>query len=576
MEKPKQLPDEIFSVRIKGLKILFFILLSIIFGKLLYLQGFKYSYYHSKANQLHFIKIEMPAHRGTIYGRNNNILAIDIPAKTLYVYTKNVKDKQSTIKTISEILNIPENKLEEKFREIYPLIERNIPMNEYDALKSKNLQGLNWENSYQRFYPKGKFASSVIGTVNIDGGGLEGVEYSYNNVLAGKKGKYELLITGRHRHLPGFDRIISRPEKGAAVYLTIDSNIQGIVEDGIKKCFKEFNPSHVSVVVMNPKTGAILALANRPDYNPNTPWDYSLHDRKDFAVQDVFEPGSMFKIVTASAVFQKKKATPGERIFCHNGVWLVRGHLLHDAEPMGTLTVTQVIAQSSNIGTVQLAMRLGRDTLYRYIKKFGFGDLTGIDLPGEASGILKPLTQWTPFTITTVPYGQEVGVTCIQMIRAMAVLANGGYLVQPHVVRKIVLPDGKTEKIKPQNTGPVISSGTVSVVDNILNHVVSNNGTGSFAQIPGYRICGKTGTSQIYENGHYSNSHFVASFIGFLPLPDPKVVILVNVYDPKGGVYYGGSVAAPVWRDIAWRIMQYYNIPPKNINNQIALSYNKP
>jgi cell division protein FtsI/penicillin-binding protein 2 len=576
MEKQKHLPDEIFSDRIKILKILFFIFLGIILGKLVYLQAFKYSYYRSKANNIHFIERTIPAYRGTIYSRNGHILAIDIPAKTLYIYTTNVNNKQKEIKIISQILHIPENILTDKFKEIYPLIARNIPINEYDALKSENLQGLNWENSYLRFYPKGKFASNVIGFVNTGGDGLGGVEYSYNNILAGRKGRYAMAKTGKGRYLPGFDRIIVKPQKGANIYLTINSHIQGIVEDEIGKLYKKFKPSYVSVIVMNPKTGAILALANKPDFNPNDPWNYSLQDRKDFAIEDDYEPGSMFKIVTISGVIQKKKVTPDEKIFCHNGVWLVRGHLLHDADPMGTLTVTQVIAQSSNIGTVQLAMKLGRDTLYRYIRKFGFGEPTGLDLPGEASGILKPLNLWTPFTITSVPYGQGVGVTSIQMLRAMAVLANGGYLVRPYVVRKIVFPDGKIKRIQPRKSGPIISERTVHVVDKILNNVVSNHGTGAFAQIAGYRICGKTGTSQIYENGRYSNSHFVASFIGFLPMADPKVVIIVSAYDPKGGLYYGGSVSAPTWRAIAWRIMQYYNISPKNMNNQIAFSYHKP
>ncbi|MCM8764146.1 MAG: penicillin-binding protein 2, partial [Candidatus Omnitrophica bacterium] len=330
----------------------------------------------------------------------------------------------------------------------------------------------------------------------------------------------------------------------------------------IAKCWESSTPKKISAIVMDPKTGEILAMANKPDFDPNDPGRFPAEFRKNYAVTDLFEPGSIFKIVTAAAALEEGKVRANEIFNCEAGKWFVRGHILHDAHPYGSLDFRDIIIKSSNIGTVKLAMRIGEETLYRYIKKFRFGELTGIDLPGEIRGILRPIDRWSDYSITAIPIGQEVGVTCLQAIRTISVFANGGYLVRPHILKKIEPSDSLRETSFVQAES-VISFAVITSLNEILAKVVSEEGTAAKARIPGYTICGKTGTGQKVENGVYSHSKFNASFIGFLPLEDPKVAILVNVDEPKGA-YYGGVVAAPVFREIAWRVMQYMQVPPQD------------
>ncbi len=530
--------------------------------KLFVLQIFLHEKYVAIADRTQYIKKAIPAQRGTIYDRNGSILAIDIPAKTLYIDTKNIEDFEKTARLLSSILKIPVREIEEKIRQQrYPLIKRKITVEEYSAIEKEKIKGVVFEDDYQRVYPKGRLACHVVGFVNIDGVGLEGVELSYNDVLSGETGIVEILRDGKGKYLSSFGRTIYESERGKDVYLTIDEHIQQIVEEEIDKCLESSKPKKISVIVMDPKTGEILAMANRPCYDPNQPGKYPAEYRKNYAVCDLFEPGSIFKIVTAAAVLEEKKVGIDDVFNCEGGKWYIRGHILHDAHPYGQLDFKEIIIKSSNIGTVKLALTLGENTLYKYIKKFRFGEPTGIDLRGEIKGILRPVERWSDYSITAIPIGQEVGVTCLQAVRAISVFANGGYLVQPHVVKKI-------EPADPFHTpsflvnGPVISGETISVLNTILSRVVSQEGTAAKAQISGYKICGKTGTSQKFENGAYSHTKFVASFFGFLPLNDPKIVILVNVDEPQGA-YYGGAVAAPVFREIAWRTMQHMRISPE-------------
>ncbi len=537
--------------------------------KLIILQVFLYPKYYKIAGRIQFVRKEIPAQRGTIFDRNGSVLAVDVPAKTLYIDTKNIDNLEETAEKLSSILKIPVGDIREKLKkQSYPRIKRKITIEEYSAIDKEKIKGVVFEDDYQRVYPKGRLACHVIGCVNIDGIGLEGVELSYNDVLSGETGIVEILRDGRGKYLSSLGRVIREPLKGRDIYLTVDEHIQQIVEEEVSRCWETSKPKKISIIVMDPKTGEILAMANKPDYDPNEPGRYPVEYRKNHSVTDLFEPGSIFKIVTASAVLEEKKVNLDDVFNCECGQWYVRGHILHDSHPYRALNFREIIIKSSNIGTVKLAMLIGENTLYNYIKKFCFGELTGIDIPGEIRGILRPVEKWSNYSITAIPIGQEVGVTCLQAIRAMSVFANGGYLVQPHVVKKIDPPD-------PFHTtsfsviGPIISNDTVSKLNEVLSKVVEDGGTATKAQIAGYEICGKTGTAQKFENGSYSHSKFVASFLGFLPRNDPKVVILVNIDEPQGA-YYGGAVAAPVFREIAWRIMQYMHIPPKS--GSIALT----
>lgn len=554
--RQNQNKTKIFLKRGKVVEILLYICFASLVIRLFCLQVVMHEKFSILAGKIQYIPQQIPAQRGTIYDRNGNILAMDIPVKTLYVDTRHIEDREKTIKILSSILKIPVSEIEEKFKEKYPLIKKKLTVEEYTAIEKEKLKGIVFEDDYKRVYPKGRLACHVLGFVNVDGKGLEGVELQYNDVLAGETGLVTILRDGRGNRLSSFCKTVQSPKKGKDIYLTIDEKIQQIVEEEIEKCWQASSPEKVSVIVMDPKTGEILAMANKPDYDPNNPGKFPAAYRKNFAVTDLFEPGSIFKIVTASAAIEEKKVRVDEIFNCENGKWFIRGHYLHDAHPYGPLDFQKIIIKSSNIGTVKIALRIGEEKLYQYIKRFHFGEPTGIDLPGEIRGILRPLERWTDYSITAIPIGQEVGVTCLQALRAMAVFANGGYLVQPHILKT------DTQDNKYVSSQPIISNQTVGILNDILSRVVSEEGTASKAKIHGYTICGKTGTSQKVENGRYSHTKFVASFLGFIPLEDPQVVILVNVDEPKGA-YYGGIVAAPVFKEIAWRIMQYMQVPPQ-------------
>ena len=557
----KRNSDDRFRRRQKVIEILLILGFAGVVIKLVVLQIVLHDKYAAMAGKIQFVQKSLPAQRGTIYDRNGSILAIDIPAKTLYVDTKHVEDREKTIKVLSSILKIPVSEIEKKFEERYPLIKRKLTVEEFSAIEQEKLKGIVFEDDFKRVYPKGKLACHLLGFTGIDGTGLEGVELQYNDVLSGETGIVEVLRDGKGNQLSSFGRIIHNPVRGKDIYLTIDEKIQQIVEEEMEKCWEMYNPRKMSVIVIDPKTGEILAMANKPDYDPNQPGKFPAEWRRNHAVTDLFEPGSIFKIVTAAAVLEEKKVHPDEIFNCEGGKWFIRGHILHDAHPYGPLDFRHIIIKSSNIGTVKLALRIGEQTLYNYIKRFHFGELTGIDLPGEIRGILRPVEKWSDYSITAVPIGQEVGVTCLQAIRAISVFANGGYLIQPHIIKKIDPPD-PSNVYSFTSSEQVISTDTVTTLNSILARVVSEEGTANQARISGYTICGKTGTAQKFENGSYSHTKFVASFIGFLPLEDPKLAILVNVDEPKGA-YYGGVVAAPVFKEIAWRTMQYFQIPPK-------------
>jgi len=572
-EKRKPQPDEwadAYFRRLILISIVFAIGFLAVIGKLIYLQIVEHEKYVNLAGKSQFETNIIPAQRGTIYDRNGNILAMDVPVRSVFVNVRQVDDVENTAKVLSSILNIPVSEVREKLSSRkYVCVKRKATIEEVTRLQQAHIEGIEFEDEYQRFYPKERLACHVLGFTDIDGIGLEGVEKYYDSILGGKPGKVAVLRDGRGNRLVSFGRILAKPERGHDIWLAIDEHIQQVVEEEIAKGFEQFHPRQISVVVMDPVSGEILALANKPDYDLNRYGQFSPEIRRNHAVCDMFEPGSVFKITTASAVFEEKKVQMNEPIACEGGRWFVRGHILHDAHPYGTLTFQDVLIKSSNIGTVKLAMRLGEEKLYEYLQRFELGKLTGIDLPGEIRGKLRPLERWSSFSITAIPIGQEVGVTCLQAIRTMAVLANGGYLVTPHVLLRADRDEGKFRSFP--KIGPILSNETVTTISQILSHVVSQEGTAARAQISGYRICGKTGTGQKFINGAFSHSKFYASFVGFLPLEKPRVVILVNVDEPQGA-YYGGAVAAPIFREIAWRIMQYMDIPPDNVTDNIAFS----
>ncbi|MCM8761968.1 MAG: penicillin-binding protein 2 [Candidatus Omnitrophica bacterium] len=528
-------------------------------------------------------KVEIPVPRGTIYDRNGKILAMSVPYYSLYIDSWKVNHQKKKEPSYPEklkeelvaILRIPKAEIEKKFQQRYPLIKRELSIEEYKALTEKNLPGTVFLPSYKRIYPGGTLACHILGFTGTDGYGLEGVELYYNTILQGEKGISLVLKDGTGDLIYSVEKKLSLPRPGKDIYLTIDTNLQYIVEEEIENVYHKYNAASVSAIVIDYYTGEILALANIPEYDPNNPGKFSPSDRRNRAVTDLFEPGSTFKIVTAAAAIEEKVISPDDIIYCENGKWFIRNHYLRDVHQYGALKVSEIIEKSSNIGTVKIAMKLGEEKLYEYCKKFGFGKPTEIDLPGEISGILRPLNMWSSYSVTAVPIGQEVGINALQGIKAMAVIANGGYLIQPHILKGF--KENKSEKFiswKGQENQRVISQDTCEILTKILQEVTGQGGTAPLANIPGYNISGKTGTAQKIVNGHYSKDRFVASFVGFLQHKDARMLVLVKVDEPKP-IYYGGLVAAPVFKNIMWRSLQHLNIPPELFEEEHKLVMRK-
>lgn len=566
----KRKQDETFEIRIRCVKLIFLLSFLGIFVQLFNLQVVKYSKYSIIERKTRYAKIKVLGERGKIYDRNGNLLAFNVPNYSVYFDTwmlNNIKEKNPTYlnelkKHLSEILKIDEKNIEEKMKESYALIKKNIDIEEYEKIKKLNLKGIYFEKNYKRVYPYGRHACHILGYTDVDGKGIEGVEYFYDSFLKGKDGIYLVLKDGLGNLIPSIRKALVREEKGKDIVLTIDSDIQFIVEEEIKNWYEKFTPKNISVVVMDSETGEILALANYPDYDLNNFSNFDLSIIRNKCVTDLFEPGSVFKIVTASAAIEENLFTPNSTIMCENGKWFVRNHYLHDVHPYGLLSFEQIVVKSSNIGTVKIAMSLGEEKLYKYCKKFRFGERTGIDLPGETPGIFRPLEKWSSYSITAIPIGQEVGITSIQGIRAISVFANGGYLVKPHIIKEIKDEKGSTITNYTDEKEKILSDTTVNIMREMLKKVVTPEGTAPEAKIDGYTVCGKTGTAQKSVGGVYLKGKYVSSFAGFLLSNKKKIAMTVNVDEPVG-VYYGGLVAAPIFKDILVRIINYYQIPPE-------------
>ncbi|MCM8833298.1 MAG: penicillin-binding protein 2, partial [Candidatus Omnitrophica bacterium] len=409
----KQKQGNIFEVRIRYIKIIFFVCFLGIFCKMFYLQVINYSKNAMIDRKTKFVKIKILAERGKIFDRNGKLLAFDFPNYSLYFDTWMIKKLKvenpgylNELKNcLSEILKIEKKDIEEKMNGSYCLIKKNLEIEEYEKLKKLKLKGIYFENNYKRIYPYGKHACHILGYTDVDGRGIEGIEYFYDSFLKGKEGIYLVLKDGLGNLIPSIRKKIIKEEKGKDIVLTIDSYIQFIVEEEIKNGFEKFTPKNISVIVMDPDSGEILALANYPNYDPNNFSKFDLSIIRNKCITDLFEPGSIFKIVTSASAIEENLFTPSSTIICEYGKWFVRGHYIHDVHPYGILSFEDTLAKSSNIGIVKIAMALGEEKLYEYCKKFKFGERTGIDLPGEISGIFRPLEQWTSYSITAIPFG---------------------------------------------------------------------------------------------------------------------------------------------------------------------------
>ena len=549
-----------YRPRFEAVFLLFFVFFVSCLLRLVFIQFFRSSYLADLAKKQHNLYLELEPLRGTIYDTNLKPMAINLPAESLFVSPCEIKDtdKESIIKQLIPILNADENFLQDRLyrRKSFVWLARKMTPEQAEAVRALKIKGLGFIKESKRTYPNSYLASHVLGFAGLDNTGLEGMELAFDKYLKGKAGWALFLRDARQRKLDIWEEMVL-PKDGYNLVLTIDEVVQYIAERELDKVFKSSHAKGASIVVMDPHTGAILALANRPTYDLNNCSKVGKDQIRNRSICDLFEPGSVFKIVTLCAALEEKKVNEEDRFFCENGSYRVVSHTLHDHRPHGWLTFREVIQLSSNIGTTKVAQMLGPKIVSRYVKRFGFGKNLGIDLPGEINGVAKEPRQWSKISIAAIPIGQEVGVTVLQLASAISVIANGGQLMKPYVVQSI--QDKRQETIKefsPFMIRKVISSDTAERAKKILMGVVEN-GTGTLAKMEGITAAGKTGTAQKLEpNGTYSHSKFIASFIGFAPVEDPLITIVVVVDEPHP-YYFGGVVAAPVFKNVASDIIRY-------------------
>jgi cell division protein FtsI (penicillin-binding protein 3) len=540
------------------LYIFFLIIFCLLIFRVVYLQVFCQNFLQNLADGQHYRIIPLEGKRGKFIDSQGRVIVTGLNSYSIFADPKLTDKKSITAQKLALILSLPAqeilNKLTKPKRFIW--IKRKVSWADNNKIKKMKFKGISFLREERRFYSQETLASATLGAVDIDNKGISGLELQYDRYLRGKNGMVKIVQDAATNEIIVAPQRIN-PQQGADVVLTIDAQIQYWVETYLAQKVKEFSAAAGSVVIMNAVNGEILALANYPNFNPNQITPDALKYIKNRAICDMFEPGSVFKIVTLLAAVEENKFRDSDVIFCENGQYKIPGTILHDWKPYGNLSFVEVFKKSSNIGVGKIANTLGPEKFYNYVKLLGFGEKTGIDLHGEINGWIKPTQNWSKTTSYIFPIGQEVGVNLIQLARALAVIANGGYLVKPHLV-KYINGDNFFKEISGEKKRVASQSGTKRVRD-ILVQVVSS-GTGKLAAIEGVRIGGKTGTAQKFDPaiGRYSPDKLRASFIGFIENLEFPIVIAITVDEPKKS-HFGGVVAAPLFKSIAEKLIKYYS-----------------
>lgn len=506
--------------------------------------------------------IEFPARRGAILDREGEPLAISIDLHTVWTDPQHVADAASEAAKVAPILNVDRAELQQKLscECRFQYLARQVGPKVAQSVKELDLPGIYLEAEPKRYYPGRRLAAHTLGFVDIDGQGLEGIESQYDDILTGHPGSMTLEQDPAGRPLPQAEFTYERPKPGRSLLLTLDKELQYFTQATLAQATEQYHAEAGTAIVMQPETGEILALANVPDFDPNRAGTFSDIERRNRAVTDVYEPGSAYKIVTASAALEEGVVTP-RSTFVVPDSYAYSDRVFNDSHPHPTekMTVSEIIEQSSNVGTIQVGLQLGGRQLDRYVRKFGFGTKTGLDFPGESPGIVLDRSDWTGPTIATIPIGQGIAVTPLQMAAAYATIANNGKWIEPKLLAATMGGNGRAEASPPAATRRVVSRSTATKMTKILTRV-TEKGTGIEAQIPGYSVAGKTGTAQKpLETGGYGNS-YVGSFAGFAPADRPAIVVIVILDDPSP--IWGGSTAAPTFRTITQFALRHLGISP--------------
>ena len=528
-------------------------------GRLAYLQLFRYGDFLARAEHQQQRIVEISPKRAEVLDRNLHTLAMSALVDSCFAVPAEIADTQMVAGLLGGVLDLPPEEVESRLASSrsFVWIARKLPPATSARIAALNLRGIYFQKEDERFYPKRQLAAALLGYVDIDDKGLGGIEYALDERIRSKPGRMLIFTDARRRW---YDSTDSRPDAGSSVVLTVDENIQFIAERELAAAIHRTRAPAGSVVVQNPSNGEILAMANWPTFNPNAPAGSPPDARMNRAISALYEPGSVFKVVTLSAAIDEGLTTPGEIVDCEMGAIYIGNHRIRDHKPFGRLTVAEVLAHSSDVGTIKIGLRLGAPKFYDYIRAYGFGSPTGIELPGESRGLLRRLENWTPISVGSISMGQEIGVTPVQMITAMSAIANGGLLYRPRVVLAL-RPAAELSVPSQPDPRRVIRETTAATMRRMLEGVVLN-GTGRLARLDGHSAAGKTGTAQKLDpaTGRYSETQLIASFVGFAPVNNPAVSILVQLDSPVGP-HEGGAVAAPVFKRVAEQVLAYLNVP---------------
>ena len=535
----------------------------VICGRLVWLQVVNYGDFTQRAAKQQQRSIDVSPVRGNIYDRRGNELAMTVNVDSVFAVPSEVPDIHSAAQVLGRVLKADAGEIESRMRasRAFAWVARKTDNATSARVRTLNLKGIYFQKESKRFYPKGELAAQVLGYVGLDDEGLGGVEREYEAQLSGKPGKMLITMDNRHRWL---GRTEKNPEPGESLVLTIDEKIQYIAERELAKAIADTHAEAGTVVVQDPHSGEVLALANWPTFNPNVFNKVNPQSLKNRAVSDIYEPGSTFKVVTLAAALEEKITNPDEVIDCQMGSIVLNGLRIHDHKAYGGLTVAQILERSSDVGAIKIALRLGEERFDRYIRVFGFGSQTRIELPGETRGMTKPVSRWSKVSIGAISMGQEIGVSPVQLAAMVSIIANDGLYVPPRIVAGTTPPRSTPQLIAfhPALGRRVISPLTAAQMKHMMEGVVLR-GTGTKAILDGYTSAGKTGTSQkIDATGRYSHRQHVASFGGFAPVNNPAVTVLVVLDSPA--TYprdQGGDVAAPVFSRIAQQVLAYMNVP---------------
>ena len=578
------------SIRFWLVCLFFFLWAGAIGGRLFWLQVVRHSEYAEKAEKQQQRTFEVAPRRGVLYDRNLHELAMTVLADSIYAEPNEIPDKQGAARALAAIVHTDTDDSQTSEQQIadrlangrsFAWIARRVPGDVAERIKALNLKGIYFQKEFKRTYPDNEIAAQVLGYVGMDDNGLGGLEEKFNSQLHGAPGQMYTAMDARRRVLGSTEQ---EPEPGRNLVLTIDENIQFMAERALDHAMEKTQALNGTVVVQDVHTGQILALAIRPTFNPNQFRRTTPELLRDHAVSDVYEPGSTFKLVTYSAALDQKVAAPEDMIDCQGGQITLAGRVIHDDKSdrgMGKVTVATALAKSSDVAAVKLALKVGDSRLYQYIKDFGFGARTNVELPGETRGLLQPVKRWSPSSIGSIAIGQEVAVTPVQLVTMVSAIANGGVYLPPHILMPDARPatnaDQKSavppamqpspfrpdeELVSPLPTGAhrVIGEIPAAQMRRMMEGVVLY-GTGKEAQLNGYSSGGKTGTAQKIDPAThtYSKTMHIASFAGFAPVNNPVISVAVIIDTPKGN-YYGASVSAPVFADVAQQVLEYLGV----------------